>query len=82
MITKASPPTPPCTRKLADSLRLTLLGAVAMLRAERRLEVRMAARVRVGINGFGRIGRCALRAALGDASLDFVAVNDLTDAPT
>jgi len=42
----------------------------------------MAARVRVGINGFGRIGRCALRAALGDASLEFVAVNDLTDAKT
>jgi glyceraldehyde 3-phosphate dehydrogenase len=42
----------------------------------------MAARVRVGINGFGRIGRCALRAALGESSLEFVAVNDLTDAKT
>ena len=37
---------------------------------------------RVGINGFGRIGRCVLRAALGRDDLDFVAVNDLTDAPT
>jgi glyceraldehyde 3-phosphate dehydrogenase len=42
----------------------------------------MAARVRVGINGFGRIGRCALRAGLAEAGLEFVAVNDLTDART
>jgi glyceraldehyde 3-phosphate dehydrogenase len=42
----------------------------------------MAARVRVGINGFGRIGRCALRAGLAEAGLEFVAVNDLTDAKT
>jgi glyceraldehyde 3-phosphate dehydrogenase (phosphorylating) len=38
--------------------------------------------VRVGINGFGRIGRNIMRAALGDKSLDFVAVNDLTNART
>jgi glyceraldehyde 3-phosphate dehydrogenase len=38
--------------------------------------------VRVGINGFGRIGRNILRAALGDGDLDFVAVNDITDAAT
>jgi glyceraldehyde 3-phosphate dehydrogenase len=38
--------------------------------------------VRVGINGFGRIGRNIMRAALGDASIDFVAVNDLTNAAT
>jgi len=38
--------------------------------------------VRVGINGFGRIGRNIMRAALGDKSLDFVAVNDLTNANT
>ncbi|MCC7418255.1 MAG: type I glyceraldehyde-3-phosphate dehydrogenase [Acidobacteria bacterium] len=38
--------------------------------------------VRVGINGFGRIGRNILRAALGDPELDFVAVNDLTNART
>jgi glyceraldehyde 3-phosphate dehydrogenase len=39
-------------------------------------------RVKVGINGFGRIGRNIMRAALGDASIDFVAVNDLTSAHT
>src|SRR5213083_2324836 len=38
--------------------------------------------VRVGINGFGRIGRNIMRAALGDTSIDFVAVNDLTSAHT
>src|SRR5829696_8029961 len=38
--------------------------------------------VRVGINGFGRIGRNIMRAALGDKNLDFVAVNDLTNAAT
>src|SRR5947207_4270624 len=38
--------------------------------------------VRVGINGFGRIGRNIMRAALGDTNIDFVAVNDLTSAAT
>jgi glyceraldehyde 3-phosphate dehydrogenase len=38
--------------------------------------------VRVGINGFGRIGRNIMRAALGDKAIDFVAVNDLTSAHT
>ena len=38
--------------------------------------------LRVGINGFGRIGRNILRAALHDKDLEFVAVNDITDAPT
>ena len=38
--------------------------------------------IRVGINGFGRIGRNILRAALHDKDLDFVAVNDITDART
>ncbi len=38
--------------------------------------------VRVGINGFGRIGRLALKAGLEKKGLDFVAVNDLTDAKT
>ncbi len=37
---------------------------------------------RVGINGFGRIGRNLFRAACGDAALDIVAVNDITDAKT
>jgi glyceraldehyde 3-phosphate dehydrogenase len=38
--------------------------------------------IRVGINGFGRIGRNILRAALHDKGLEFVAVNDITDAKT
>jgi glyceraldehyde 3-phosphate dehydrogenase len=38
--------------------------------------------VKVGINGFGRIGRNVLRAALGDKEIDFVAVNDLTSPAT
>jgi glyceraldehyde 3-phosphate dehydrogenase len=36
----------------------------------------------MGINGFGRIGRTFLRAALGSEKIDIVAVNDLTDAAT
>jgi glyceraldehyde 3-phosphate dehydrogenase len=38
--------------------------------------------IKVGINGFGRIGRNIMRAALGSRDLDFVAVNDLTSAET
>jgi glyceraldehyde 3-phosphate dehydrogenase len=38
--------------------------------------------VKVGINGFGRIGRNILRAALGRKDIDFVAVNDITDTKT
>ncbi|MEC9492206.1 type I glyceraldehyde-3-phosphate dehydrogenase [Flexistipes sp.] len=39
--------------------------------------------VKVAINGFGRIGRCAFRAAVEKAmDIDFVAINDLTDAAT
>ena len=38
--------------------------------------------VRVGINGFGRIGRNIMRAALGNRAVDFVAVNDLTNSAT
>jgi glyceraldehyde 3-phosphate dehydrogenase (phosphorylating) len=38
--------------------------------------------VKVGINGFGRIGRNIMRAAMGDAGIDIVAVNDLTNAAT
>lgn len=37
---------------------------------------------KIGINGFGRIGRNVLRAALGKENLEIVAVNDLTDART
>jgi glyceraldehyde 3-phosphate dehydrogenase len=38
--------------------------------------------LKVGINGFGRIGRNIMRGAMGDSSIDFVAVNDLTNAAT
>ncbi|MCL5005343.1 MAG: type I glyceraldehyde-3-phosphate dehydrogenase [Acidobacteria bacterium] len=38
--------------------------------------------VKVGINGFGRIGRNILRTALSDSGLEFVAVNDITDPKT
>jgi glyceraldehyde 3-phosphate dehydrogenase len=38
--------------------------------------------IRVGINGFGRIGRNIMRAALANDTIDFVAVNDITDAKT
>jgi glyceraldehyde 3-phosphate dehydrogenase len=38
--------------------------------------------VKVGINGFGRIGRNIMRAALDNHDIDFVAVNDLTNAAT
>jgi len=38
--------------------------------------------IRVGINGFGRIGRNLYRASFRDAALEFVAVNDITDAKT
>ena len=38
--------------------------------------------IKVGINGFGRIGRNVLRASLDDAEIDFVAVNDITDTKT
>src|ERR1700694_5512081 len=48
----------------------------------KRLSRRTSMSVRVGINGFGRIGRNIMRAALGDKNIDFVAVNDLTNAHT
>ena len=38
--------------------------------------------IKVGINGFGRIGRNIFRAALGRSDIDFVAVNDITDTKT
>lgn len=38
--------------------------------------------VKVGINGFGRIGRNVLRTALNHPGIEFVAVNDLTDSKT
>ncbi|WP_418790963.1 type I glyceraldehyde-3-phosphate dehydrogenase [Phosphitispora sp. TUW77] len=38
--------------------------------------------IKVGINGFGRIGRLVFRAALNNPEIDIIAVNDLTDAKT
>src|SRR5512133_187360 len=38
--------------------------------------------VKVGINGFGRIGRNVVRAGLHNKDIEFVAVNDLTDTKT
>ncbi len=38
--------------------------------------------IKVGINGFGRIGRNILRATLEDKDIEYVAVNDITDART
>ena len=38
--------------------------------------------IKIGINGFGRIGRMFLRAALAKKDVEVVAVNDITDAPT
>jgi glyceraldehyde 3-phosphate dehydrogenase len=38
--------------------------------------------VKVGINGFGRIGRNIFRTTLGDPSIEIVAVNDITDSKT
>src|ERR1700729_2087937 len=38
--------------------------------------------IKIGINGFGRIGRNIFRAALGDSAMEIVAVNDVTDSKT
>jgi glyceraldehyde 3-phosphate dehydrogenase len=38
--------------------------------------------IRVAINGFGRIGRLVFKAAQNDSEIEFVAINDLTDAKT
>ncbi|MGD0300658.1 MAG: glyceraldehyde 3-phosphate dehydrogenase NAD-binding domain-containing protein, partial [Bryobacteraceae bacterium] len=38
--------------------------------------------IKVGINGFGRIGRNVVRAALDNPNIEFVAANDLTDTKT
>ena len=38
--------------------------------------------IRVGINGFGRIGRHVLRIGLGREDLEFVGINDITDTET
>ncbi|KKT33871.1 MAG: Glyceraldehyde-3-phosphate dehydrogenase, type I, partial [Candidatus Moranbacteria bacterium GW2011_GWF2_44_10] len=38
--------------------------------------------IKIAINGFGRIGRAAFKAALQHKALEVVAINDLTDAKT
>src|ERR1700722_10135776 len=38
--------------------------------------------IKVGINGFGRIGRNIVRASLGNPAIEFVAINDITDSHT
>ena len=38
--------------------------------------------IKVGINGFGRIGRNVVRAGYKDPEIEFVAANDLTDTKT
>src|SRR6202142_4283214 len=38
--------------------------------------------IKVGINGFGRIGRNVVRAGLNNPNIEFVAANDLTDTKT
>ena len=38
--------------------------------------------IKIGINGFGRIGRCVLRASFNDPDIEIIAVNDITDSKT
>ena len=38
--------------------------------------------IKIGINGFGRIGRLVFRRAMALGDIEVLAVNDLTDAPT
>jgi glyceraldehyde 3-phosphate dehydrogenase len=59
---------------------LTAAQAVHYNRRFRLEEMQMA--IKVGINGFGRIGRNIMRASMGDSGIDIVAVNDLTNAET
>jgi glyceraldehyde 3-phosphate dehydrogenase len=66
---------------LKISVQLNAFGRVSSTIVQaRRNSGKMA--VKVGINGFGRIGRNVLRTAIGDTDIDFVAVNDLTDTHT
>src|SRR5260221_10729796 len=48
----------------------------------RALEEIQSMAIKVGINGFGRIGRNVFRTAIDDPNLEFVAVNDLTSPAT
>jgi glyceraldehyde 3-phosphate dehydrogenase len=47
-----------------------------------KLEEVLTMSIKVGINGFGRIGRNLLRASIGNPEIEFLAVNDITDAKT
>ena len=38
--------------------------------------------IKIGINGFGRIGRLVTRAGVGNKDIDIVAINDITDSKT
>ncbi len=38
--------------------------------------------IKIGINGFGRIGRCVFRASFNDPDIEIIAVNDITDSKT
>jgi glyceraldehyde 3-phosphate dehydrogenase len=66
----------------ANSSRLTRIKNMPQTAASSITKENHPMAVKVGINGFGRIGRNVLRAALGNAEIDFVAVNDLTSPAT
>jgi glyceraldehyde 3-phosphate dehydrogenase len=61
-----------------SNAELTKFNTTKLHRSPRRLFMA----VKVGINGFGRIGRNVFRAALGNPEIEFVAVNDLTSPAT
>src|ERR1700678_1970879 len=62
-------PRPDCAAQDSQAFKSDFLNEVIMA-------------IKVGINGFGRIGRNVLRTSLKDPNLEFVAVNDLTDPKT
>jgi glyceraldehyde 3-phosphate dehydrogenase len=63
----------PCAAKTVQGLRLPLcFGSLKWIE-----EIQKIMAVKVGINGFGRIGRNVFRTALGNPDIEFVAVNDL-----
>src|SRR5277367_5681167 len=64
------------------TVRSGLRGVLSHFRILIRTFRRGTMAIKVGINGFGRIGRNILRTALNDSGLEFVAVNDLTDPKT
>jgi glyceraldehyde 3-phosphate dehydrogenase len=68
------------SRRLEDATRRILNKLKTIAAPATKENTDMA--VKVGINGFGRIGRNVLRAALGNPEIDFVAVNDLTSPAT